>query len=73
VSGLFDDATDSPGWVIPIGWTRADGTGRDAACRSCRAEVLWCTTPSGKRAPINRDGTSHFATCPQADAWRKRA
>lgn len=65
---MFDDheAPDTL-WAVPLGWT-ADNEGH---CRSCRAEVLWCITPAGKRAPIDPDGKSHFATCPQADAWRK--
>lgn len=66
-----DEPEITPGgtWAVPHGWS-ADNEGM---CRSCRAEVLWCFTPSGKKAPINRDGSSHFATCPQADAWRKRS
>ena len=55
-------------WNVPDGW-RADNEGH---CRSCGAEVLWCFTPKGKKAPIDRDGRSHFATCPQADQWRRR-
>lgn len=71
MTGLFDDTEVTPGgtWTVPLGW-RADDEG---VCRSCHAEVLWCFTPSEKKAPINRDGTSHFATCPQANDWRKRA
>ena len=67
---LFPDVPDDdPGWTIPLGW-RDSNRGH---CRSCGAEVLWCITPAGKKAPINRDGTSHFADCPQARDWRKRA
>jgi len=56
------------GWTIPAGW-QPTNLGR---CRSCRAEVLWCVTPRGKKAPINADGASHFATCPEAEQWRRR-
>lgn len=49
-------------WFTPLGWK----PGRIGQCRSCRAPVQWCTTPSGKPAPVDVDGTSHFATCPQA-------
>jgi len=56
-------------WAVPLGWT-ADNVGQ---CRSCGATVMWCLTSNGKKAPIDRDGKSHFATCPQADSWRKRA
>jgi hypothetical protein len=71
VSGMFDDElaeANTATWAVPLGW-RADNVG---SCRSCGASVMWCFTPAGKKAPINPDGTSHFATCPQADAWRKR-
>lgn len=68
--GLFDETP--LGWVIPNGYT-AEITDPPARCRSCRAEILWTTTPANKRAPLNRDGTSHFATCPQAADWRRPA
>lgn len=55
-------------YVIPEGWTAGDlGT-----CRSCAAPVMWATTRSGAKNPINPDGVSHFATCPQASSWRRR-
>jgi len=53
---------------VPDGWLLL-GLG---VCRSCGTAIAWCQTPKGKRAPIDRDGTSHFATCPSADAWRHR-
>jgi hypothetical protein len=56
------------GWTIPEGY-RPDNTGR---CRSCGAPVLWVITAAGKKMPLNRDGTSHFANCPEADKWRKK-
>jgi hypothetical protein len=40
-------------------------------CRSCRAEIFWILTAAGKRMPVNPDGVSHFATCPNADQHRK--
>lgn len=57
----------APAWVVPDGYT-PDGVG---GCRSCHDMVLWVHTKAGKRAPLNPDGTSHFATCPQAPTWRK--
>src|SRR5438445_619506 len=42
-------------WVVPTGWT-AHPQEPPARCRSCKAEVLWATTPAGKRTPLNRDG-----------------
>lgn len=59
---------ETTGWLVPLGMT-AGNTGN---CRSCRAEVMWVTTAAGKRMPIDRDGKSHFATCPQADDWRRK-
>ena len=42
------------------------------ACRSCRAPIAWLrAAASGRLAPLNQDGTSHFSTCPQSDQWRK--
>ena len=42
-------------------------------CRSCRVQIRWARR-GGKPHPYNLDGvTSHFATCPQAPAWRKKA
>jgi hypothetical protein len=66
---MFDEReTGDRPWVIPLGW-RFDNFGR---CRSCRAEIAWCLTSAGKRAPVDQDGTSHFATCPDSAAWRRR-
>lgn len=42
-------------------------------CRSCGAEIMWTINEkSGRRSPVNLDGVSHFATCPDAAKWRKR-
>lgn len=47
-------------------------------CRSCGEPVIWCLTGKGKRMPVDEpedDGRptfSHFATCPQAEDWRKK-
>lgn len=44
-----------------------------ARCRSCQAPIAWATHEhTGRKAPFNPDGTSHFASCPQAGTWRKR-
>jgi hypothetical protein len=46
-------------------------------CRSCGAQIYWSLTSKGKRAPFNVDAAgeatreSHFATCPNAEQWRK--
>ena len=56
--------------------------GGHGECRSCGAMIVWWVTPvnvhedgtksGGKRAPVDPDGTSHVAPCPQANDWRKR-
>ena len=54
-------------------------------CRSCGEEIVWLDTDSGKKIPVDADTVfdkeatvfdpeqmiSHFATCPDADKWRK--
>ena len=54
-------------------------------CRSCGEEIVWLKTDSGKNIPVDADTvadkdaeifdskqmTSHFATCPDANKWRK--
>jgi hypothetical protein len=42
-----------------------------ATCSSCRDGIRWIVTQSGKRMPVNLDGTSHFTSCPCADQHRK--
>lgn len=56
------------GWHVPgEGWYVVS----IASCRGCAASIAWARTPAGRSAPLNRDGTSHFATCPNADAFRR--
>ncbi len=50
--------------------------GELAACKSCGEPIIWCITRKGKKMPVDvpdDDGptTSHFATCKDADKWRK--
>lgn len=47
-----------------------DGTPKKE-CRSCRAPIFWILTPAGKPMPVDPDGKSHFATCPDASKHRK--
>lgn len=44
---------------------------RAESCRSCRAQIFWIRTTAGKAMPVDPDGTSHFATCPNAAKHRK--
>lgn len=43
------------------------------SCRGCGAPVYWITTAAGKAMPVDLDGVSHFATCPQAAKFRRPA
>jgi len=54
---------------VPDGWQPGEKSSR---CRSCDALILWCTTPRGKRAPTNPDGSSHFSDCPDSAAWKRK-
>jgi hypothetical protein len=44
-----------------------------ATCRGCGAVIAFAETARGKLMPIDIDGTSHFATCPQAERFRRPA
>lgn len=62
-------------WVTP---TLKDGrpyrfTGvRPCAGPTCGRLVAWFETPNGKPSCHDEDGTSHFATCPDRDNFRRR-
>lgn len=48
-----------------------EGSGEGDKCRSCGADIFWDKHPkTGRPHPYNADGTSHFATCPDAQRWR---
>ena len=42
-------------------------------CRSCQAPIYFISRPRQpeKKMPVNPDGVSHFATCPEAASFRK--
>ena len=40
-------------------------------CRGCGALIHWWETVNGKPSPHDRDGVSHFATCPYREQFRK--
>ena len=62
-----------PGSVPPFGVIVAKGYTFDnmAKCASCGADIAWCITTKGHRAPMNPGGESHFATCPNAADHRR--
>lgn len=37
----------------------------------CGATIVWVTAKTGKKMPLNPDGTPHFATCPKANDFRR--
>lgn len=50
----------------------------DAVCRGCGEDIEWWRTPAKKPMPFNpmKSGTdkaiTHFATCSEADSFRKK-
>lgn len=62
---------------MTITWNDLTERGESARCRSCQAPIYWVLTEKGKRAPYNADAgpngepVSHFATCPESQAWRR--
>lgn len=40
------------------------------SCMTCGKIVFWVVMPSGKKMPVNEDGTSHFADCKDAATFR---
>ena len=37
----------------------------------CGAPILWVRYANGTPAPFNHNGESHFATCPDADRFKR--
>ena len=56
-------ALEAVPWIAKIG-----NVGR---CRSCNARIVWCTTTSGKRAPVNPNGISQLRHVPDANDHRQ--
>lgn len=49
---------------------------RPNACRSCGDQIWWLPTvrhgvPTGKKMPVNRDGESHWSTCPTREQHQR--
>lgn len=68
--GVSALASRFEGWTIPLGYLPE--TIRRCRSEHCRAQVLWARTPAGRMMPLDRDGSSHFATCPDAARFRRR-
>lgn len=58
-------------WTLPS-WAQTPEDLRVAHCKACFAPMLWVLTTKGNRAPLNPDGTSHFASCPEAERFRRK-
>lgn len=50
-----------------------EGT-RPAHCRACAEPIFFIPRirQPEKKHPVNADGSSHFASCPHADDFRKK-
>ena len=59
-------------WLLPDYALAPDPGETPTQCSACAAVILFVRTRKGKRAPLNPDGTSHFASCPAADRFRRR-
>lgn len=46
--------------------------GSKSKCKGCYADIYWVKTPGGKNMPVDIDGTPHWASCPQAEDFKKR-
>lgn len=51
-------------FCIPIGTPARE-------CTSCKARIYWVLSGKMRWMPVDPTGTSHFATCPNADAHRR--
>jgi hypothetical protein len=59
-------------FVVPDSYSTASFSGNVAECRSCHAPIIWAMhNITGKRSPLNPDGTSHFSNCPDAARFRR--
>lgn len=69
--GFSHDATRTRPGRAPVTFAIPQGSVAKP-CRSCKALIHWIEHPRTKsRMPLNPDGTSHFATCPEAEKHRK--
>lgn len=43
---------------------------KQPCCKACKQPITWIKTKAGKFMPTDPDGKPHWATCPNADAFR---
>lgn len=39
----------------------------------CGARIWWMTTKNGRKVPFDPEGHAHFATCPNAEQFRRQS
>lgn len=54
----------------PLKFEIPEGT-EPTRCKGCKSLIYFITTENKKLMPVDPDGTSHFATCPQAGKFRQ--
>ena len=60
--------------MVPFGYTFSD----HGICRGCGEDIEWWKTPNNKPIPMNPmksgsdSATAHWATCPEAESFRKK-
>ena len=64
--------------IYGLVYIEAEGIcGRAGSWHGCRRRILWGRTPEGKAIPLDPEPdtagvyTTHFATCPDAAAFRR--
>jgi hypothetical protein len=62
-SETIRDRDEAKRFTIPFGTPAGN-------CRGCGDRIYWIRTENGASMPVNRDGTSHFSTCPDAESFR---
>lgn len=62
------DHADTPPVMPKAGYTFLDSR----PCKGCGARIYWWETVAGKPSPHDRDGLSHFASCPLREQFRRK-
>ena len=52
---------------------KVDTDAPPSKCKGCGAAIWWIeSVTTGKKMPVNKDGTSHFSNCPKAVEFRRK-
>lgn len=60
-----------PKWEGPEYLRPIEPNEASTRCRGCESLIVWRKTPAGKNSPVDLEGGSHWATCPNAGIFRK--